>query len=56
MMDRNSIAEKILCVYFNLEVQKKKKWLPSFSKALCPIAGGAGGIHGDGKKLHIEFY
>ena len=43
MMNRNSIAEKILCLYFNLEMQKE--CLPSLSKALYPTAGGTGGIH-----------
>ena len=42
MMNRNSIAEKILCLYFNLEMQKK--CLPLLSKALYPTAGGTDGI------------
>lgn len=51
-MNRNSIAEKILCLYFNLEMQKK--CFPSLSKALYPTAGGAGGIHGRcGRIIHL---
>lgn len=52
MMNRNSIAEKILCLYFNLEMQKK--CFPSLSKALYPTAGDAGGIHGRcGRIIHL---
>lgn len=56
-MDRNnSIAEKILCVYFNLEVQKKKSDSLHFLKLCVLLLAVQVGFIRDGEKLHIEFY
>ena len=52
MMNRNSIAEKILCLYFNLEMQKKSAFL-YFLKLCILLLVVQVGFMGDVEELYI---